>query len=156
MDNLTIREPKPEEYRAVVDLTNAAFNVPTEFDEFQGIYNEPYELFLERVAEGAWHVLVALLGDTVVGAVRYQFLKKEPDTVWLFKLAVLPEYRKHGVAPKLMQRVEEIARDAGRSRINLEAMQEKGLPDYYKKFGFVVDSVKENHGHHDVMMSKSI
>src|SRR5688572_10472758 len=98
-DRLIIREPKPEEYAEIIDLVNAIFNRPDDLK-----YRDTLEFFEGKLSSEGIHLLVAVEGDVIVGTVRYEFPKKEPGTVWLFKLAVRPEYRKAGIGAQLTTR----------------------------------------------------
>ncbi|MCK5084406.1 MAG: GNAT family N-acetyltransferase [Candidatus Pacebacteria bacterium] len=76
--------------------------------------------------------------------------------MYFYKLAVLKTNRNKGVGKLLINQVEAVAKRKGIVKILLECMQEKELPEYYKKFGYRIDKVKRHQGHHDVYMSKKI
>jgi len=70
----------------------------------------------------------------IVGCVFYQFII---DHVYLFRLAVLPEYRRQGIARALIEQVEEITRLAGVGWVQLGVRTQ--LPKnqlYYEKQGY--------------------
>lgn len=63
----------------------------------------------------------------------------------IFGLLVAPEYRKKGVAAKLMNHFMEAARQAGREKVILTCKQH--LIPYYEGFGFVNQGIsKSTHG----------
>jgi ribosomal protein S18 acetylase RimI-like enzyme len=149
---MIIREPKPEEYGAIADLVNTVFNRPDDQK-----YRDTPEMFGEEFTREGIHLLVAIEDDIIVGTVRYEFPKREPGTVWLFKLAVLPEYRNKGIGAQLTTRVEEIGKELGYKKVSLSADEEDDLPRYYKQLGYhVVEVVKRRSGRRDARMSKEL
>lgn len=76
-----------------------------------------------------------------------QLIGHDPDghNIVIFSLSVHPEYRKRGIAYKLMERFIEQSRDLGKSQILL--LCKKELIDFYGRLGFKDSGVSESdHG----------
>lgn len=119
---------------------------------------ETIKLRLERFPEG---FLVAELDGRVVGMLNSgatdkddisdeglkQLIGHHPEgrNMVVFALAVLPEFRKQGIAPQLMNRFAEEARQRGKENILLLC---KGhLIPYYERLGFAYVGVSQStHG----------
>ena len=99
-------------------------------------------------------IIVAVLNNKVIGAIRYKFLEK--NSLYFYKLAVLKTHRNKGIGTSLIKQVEVIAKKKGIAKIRLDCAQEKKISEYYKQFGYKIDKVKQHQNHHDVYMSKKI
>ncbi len=60
----------------------------------------------------------------------------------IITLAVLADYRKHGIAQKLLEKMAEIDRENGREIISLTCLE--SLIPYYEKHGFVNEGRSES------------
>jgi len=133
------------------DLLEVAALLRKAFEEYRGLLNPPSGAHEEsaeqlRLVLKDSRALVAVVknrsndanapADRIVGCVFYQFLL---DHVYLFRLAVLPGYRRRGIGHALIQQVEEITRFAGIHLIQLGVRTQ--LPEnqaYYEKLGYRV------------------
>lgn len=84
----------------------------------------------------ALHVL-ARIGDTPVGAARLLLDAPQDGPVHLGRVAVLAEWRHHGVGNALMARLHEEARARGYRSIEISA-QVSALP-FYERLGYVAE-----------------
>lgn len=61
---------------------------------------------------------------------------------WINYLAVAPEYRRRGLATRIMSEAERILRDAGCPKINLQIRTSNtDVIEFYKTIGYDVDDV---------------
>lgn len=159
--NIEVRDVKLGELEEVVKITNDAFNVPYQKDEYELKYNEPPEKLVEEFKSGKTKVVVAVLDNKIVGAQRYadagsKFAPYNKEGVEIKKLAVLKEFRNQGVGERLIKETEKKIRDSGRSIIVLECVLEKNLAPHYKNLGFQEYRTVEHGDHHDVYMFKKL
>jgi ribosomal protein S18 acetylase RimI-like enzyme len=109
MSDRVLREPTEAEAPLLASLIRAAFA------EYQGLFDPPSSAHLET-ADVIWQKLqaaravLALVGDTPAGCVFYEV---QPDHAYLFRLAVLPAYRRRGLGQALIEYVEARARERG-------------------------------------------
>jgi len=159
---ISIREAKKEELGEVVRITDAAFNIPYQKEEYELKYKEPPEILVEEFESGKTKVLVALLGAEVVGAIRYRttnldkYIPHDKNSVEIFKLAVLKKYRKQRIGEKLMAKVERVVKEQGYPLAVLNCMLEENLPSYYQKLGYEEFRNVEHGDHHDIYMFKTL
>jgi protein-tyrosine phosphatase len=103
--------------------------------------------FLEQALRG--EVFIAFLEDVPVGTFILQWsdLKwwgdKPPDSGYIHKLAIRPEYAGKGIGVEMLRWAEEQARSAGKKFLRLNCLAEDPkIRDYYERAGFVhVDDV---------------
>ena len=78
--------------------------------------------------------LVAMEGDTLVGYVGSQTVIDESD---MMNLAVHPDYRRQGIAEKLVVALENALRERGSKALTLEVRaSNQGAIALYEKLGF--------------------
>ena len=110
------------------------------FSEYKDVLDPPTGVLAERVADAeralAEHEAeVAWIGETAVGSGR---LEAKADHLYVVRLAVLPAYRRNGVAAGLMAFAEERAIALGLPAVQVEVRT--ALPGniaFFKKLGFV-------------------
>lgn len=87
----------------------------------------------------------------IVGIVRYLMLAllayraRHPDEAYLHSLAILPAYRKRGIATRLLHAIEKIAVDLGKTKISSLTANDN----------IVVQHMVNNLGFHNVAMPRS-
>ncbi|MBU1083028.1 GNAT family N-acetyltransferase [Patescibacteria group bacterium] len=148
-----IRKVKLEEIDKVSAVTAEAYTHPYDIEEkvTSGFMKNP-ELG-KAVESGKINILVALVGNRIVGAVRYAIQDK---VAHLSKLAVLKDYRNKGIAAELVNKVEFEAKNLGATKVTLDFMQEKNLQSYYEKLEYKITEIKEHGKHHDVFAEKTL
>jgi len=131
--NLSIRLEKPEDYRAVEELTREAF-----WGCFHPTCDEHYLVHLLREAKSFVPELdfVAESEGRLVGNVMYSEAKiigsgGEHAVLTFGPISVLPEYQNRGVGSALMKHSLLEAK-----RLGYRAVVFFGHPDYYPRFGF--------------------
>lgn len=151
---IIIREPGIDEIDQVKKVTQQAYQYP--FDEKDQIISHITEnpdlvdLFIKKEI----NILVAVMDDKIIGAIRYTF----PDnkTTYFSRLVVLKDYRGQGIAKKLIQQVETIAKQSGANKVELDFMQEKNLAPFYESLGYQMAKTIEHGNHHDTFAYKNI
>lgn len=133
MGNLEIRLANIDELPNILSLTEQAYSV----SHFPGgPISKPHfsETLEEDILGGKMFLFVAMLGDAMVGTVRYEI--KDDGTLYLSQMGVLPEYRKRGIGSSLIQAAEDHAKENGHTEMCLGCMREKNLPPYYSAMGY--------------------
>lgn len=148
-----IRQAKFDELSRIIYITKLAYKIPYKNVNF---VTQPHESKdeQEQIKNKEEFIIVAIIKDKIVGAVRYKVDKQ--NNLYFFKLAVLKTYRGFGAGSLLIDKIEKIASKKGCTKLMLDCAQEKKLDGYYKKFGFKVDKIEEKIKHHVVYMSKKI
>jgi hypothetical protein len=93
---------------------------------------------LEGSAAGDRVVLGAFLGPLLAGTVTL-FLDTPPNQPFraeIWKLMVAPTYRSLGLARALMSEAERLARERGRTLLNLDTAVEGGASQLYESLGW--------------------
>jgi GNAT superfamily N-acetyltransferase len=133
MSSLTLREATADEALAIVAVLRDAF------EEYRGRLDPPSGAHAETVEKihdamrGA-RVVLALEGGAIAGCVFYAPVNQHVD---LFRLGVLPAYRRRGVGQALISYVEAQALVLGFGRVRLGVRV--ALPDnraYYERLGY--------------------
>jgi ribosomal protein S18 acetylase RimI-like enzyme len=110
------------------------------FIEYKDVLEPPTGVLSETLAEVQQSIAehgaaVAWIGETAVGSARFEV---NPDHFYVGRLAVLPAYRRLGVAAALMEIAEIRARELGLPAIQVEVRS--ALPrniTFFKRLGFV-------------------
>ncbi len=87
-------------------------------------------------------VLVAFWDNVIVGSIRYY--RKNDDTFGFGLLCTDPEYKRRGIGQTMIERVEEIAKTEGASRVELEILRVQDfdtdvklmLAAWYERLGY--------------------
>lgn len=123
---IEIREERREDYQAIRDVNNQAFNQPQE------------GMIIEKIRESGVEILslVAIIDNKIVGHIFFSPVRMEEqatlkDGMGLAPMAVLPDYQQQGIGSKLIKE--------GIQRLKLKSVPYiivLGHKDYYPKFGF--------------------
>ena len=84
--------------------------------------------------------IVALVDGQIVGAVC---VYQEAAALHISQLAVVPKFRKRGLARALLQSANEAAIQRSAIEIRLNTIQETGNVPIFQRLGFAVDSTAE-------------
>jgi len=84
----------------------------------------------------------AIVDGEVVGFISFA---EERDTMMIVALGVLPSHQNAGVGRKLVQKVEDLARETGKEKL-LVSTSNDDLPalDFYQRLGFQIYEVRPN------------
>ncbi|MBI2579337.1 MAG: GNAT family N-acetyltransferase [Candidatus Aenigmarchaeota archaeon] len=79
-------------------------------------------------------IIVAEEGGKIIGCV---FIIYDPWSSFIYRLGVLPKYRRKGLGTKLMEEAERILKERGTNPITLFVREDNGeVIDFYKKRGW--------------------
>ena len=106
--------------KQLLSVFGQAFDEP---DTYQG--KVPSDKYLEALlSKEHFIVLVALDKNGVVGGLTAYVLDKfeqERKEIYIYDLAVLKEHRRHGIASKLIQTLQQVAKELGAYIIFVQA-----------------------------------
>jgi len=91
----------------------------------------PEELELDGLDDGSDHLLASDMKGRPIGTARLL-----PDGQ-IGRMAVLPEWRSHGIGSVLLDRLIDIAREHGLKQVKLDA-QEQAIR-FYEQHGFTIE-----------------
>jgi predicted N-acetyltransferase YhbS len=130
---LTLREAAADEAPEIVDVLRESFEEYRDrLDPPSGAHAETVEK-IRNAMQGA-HVVLARAGGELAGCVFYAPVNQHVD---LFRLAVLPAYRRRGIGRALVEHVEAQALAMGFTRVQLGVRI--ALPHnraYYERMGY--------------------
>ena len=116
-------------------------------EEGQANATLPNDNYLNKLlAQTSFHVFVALSDGKVIGGLTaYEltmYMKMEKE-MYLYDLGVSDDFRRKGVASKLIKELKKYARDNNISTIFVEANEEDaGAVEFYKSLGAEMENVK--------------
>ncbi|MBZ0295773.1 MAG: GNAT family N-acetyltransferase [Anaerolineae bacterium] len=127
------------------------------FEEYRGVLNPPSGAHREtldtirtKIIEGGG--FIAYVDDTAAGCVLYE---PETDALYLGRLAVLPDFRKQGVAHALVEAVETRARELNLSKVTLGVRaQLPGNRAFFEHLGFQFVATGSHDGHSEPTFTK--
>ncbi len=130
--DISIRSYRSDDRDAVIALWRIAFagDPPR---------NEPARVIDRKQGEEDGLFFVGVLGDRLVATVLAGY-----DGVrgWVYHLSVAPEYRRRGLAGRLMDHAEERLFARGCAKLNLQVRTSNAeVVAFYESRGFVVDQV---------------
>jgi [ribosomal protein S18]-alanine N-acetyltransferase len=106
------------------------------------LYGQPLdgEAAIQEINQNSFYFIKR--GSEIVGTAAVR--RSEKDTVYISNVAVLPEFRRQGIARSAM--LSLLKRSNGATRIELATHPEnKAALELYSSLGFVVESRKENY-----------
>lgn len=136
--------------------------IRTAFAHMDGVIDPPSSMHrLDERALGekaaCETAIVALADDDIVGCA---FLDDRGDRFYLGKLAVSPTHQRRGIGRLLMARCEALARDAGKTLIELQTRVELiGNQQAFARLGFVETGRTSHEGYYrptSVTMRKAL
>ena len=140
MKNVIIRLENPKDYRAVEELTRAAFSNPERIERSKiGCPMEHHMVHCLREKDGIMDLnFVAEMDGTIVGHIIYShahILQADGTKVNVLDfgpISVLPKLQKMGIGSALINHSIQEAK-----KLNYGAILFFGHPEYYTRFGFV-------------------
>jgi ribosomal protein S18 acetylase RimI-like enzyme len=133
VEDWTLREATGADAPAIVAVVHAAFaEYRDKLDPPSSAHNETVETIRAKLAAG--RALLAAAAGAPVGCVFYE---PEEDHVYLYRLAVVPAYRRRGLGQALIARVEGRARELRLPRIRLGVRSALARQQaYYQRLGY--------------------
>ncbi|MDR1966934.1 MAG: ribosomal protein S18-alanine N-acetyltransferase [Synergistaceae bacterium] len=118
----------PEDLKSLVAIEAVCFDIPWEEHLIERDLNEPgYAIYMKATVKGV------IAGYGVLGRVE--------STAHLMNLAVLPEYRRNGIALQLMAAFDEVSREWECRRMCLEVRASNSIArNFYSSMGFAYSS----------------
>jgi ribosomal protein S18 acetylase RimI-like enzyme len=99
--------------------------------------NEPAAMIARKLTVQPELLLVCLDGETLVGSVIGGF---EGVRGWINHLAVAPEWRRRGIATRLVRAAEDGLRALGCPKVNLQIRATNtGVIAFYERLGYAVE-----------------
>lgn len=127
---MEIRQFRESDELAVVELWTTVFNYPAP-------HNNPAKVIRDKLALQRDLFFVAVEQELVAGTVMGGY---DGHRGWIYSLAVLPEFRRRGMATALMNHVEAELRKLGCCKINLQILPGNvGVADFYNGLGYVIE-----------------
>ena len=100
-------------------------------------HNAPRKVFDAKLAVKDDMLLVAVDGDAVIGTTMAGY---DGHRGWLHKVAVLPRYRRRGVATALVRRAVLALRSVGCAKVNLQIRATNAeVRGFYESLGFEIE-----------------
>jgi GNAT superfamily N-acetyltransferase len=127
--------------RAVVyQGAGVSFVVPFSMEESRAFWAKKV---LPGIRAGTRRVLVARLGDRIVGTVQVDLATppNQPHRGEVLKLLVHPDARRRGIARRLMISLEDVARAERRSLLTLDTWTGGYAETLYRSLGYVAVGV---------------
>ncbi len=145
---ILLRPATEEDAAAILMITRAAF------EEYQGRLDPPsgaHKETLEHLHQGVFQpehgAALALVDGQPVGALRWS-IDPQRDHLYVGRVAVLPAYRRRGVASALMGWAEDHARALGLPAIQIGARLQ--LPEnirFYEQLGYQITGYGQHAGY---------
>ena len=119
---------------------------------FRPLYEHTYgwneELNQQRPSDPGDYTMVCLEGELV----GFFALHDKPDCSLLGSIQLVAHTRGRGIGTRLMEHIENMARDTGHRTIRLRVFHANRAAALYRRLGYVVESSDE----HSAMMSKTL
>lgn len=123
MDKIEICQMTHGDIEEVVIIEEESFSIPWSYRSFEDSLNLPYGRFYVAKIEGK-----------VVGYIGLYLVGEDGD---ITNVAVLSQYRRKGIAGKLIEKVIKCAKENGVNSINLEVRPSNSSAiELYTKYGF--------------------
>jgi len=161
-----IRPWEPNDsFQEITELLHLAYNALAQQGLHYNASHQPTSQTQERLARG--QSFVATCQNRLVGTISlyeggprsyHQYYKRE-GLYYFGQFAVHPEFQGHGIAKKLYQTVEDLAKWQGGTEIALDTAEPaRDLIDTYQRWGFkIVDTANwDSTNYASVIMAKPL
>ena len=129
---MRIRAYQPADAQALVDLWQQVL-------PHAAPHNDPHLSLENKLKAADGLLLVAELEGQLVGAVMGGY---DGHRGWLYSLAVLPHARRQGVGTALCRSMEQLLRDCGCLKVNLQVRSaNSAVIPFYETLGFEVEAL---------------
>jgi ribosomal-protein-alanine N-acetyltransferase len=126
---VTVREMTSYDLDEVLAIERTSFPTPWT----KAMFRE--ELFIPLC-----HDLVAMSGERIVGYICFSIVV---DEVHLRNIAVHSDWKRRGIASKMIAEMISLSSERGADKVTLEVRESnRGAIELYKKLGFVVKGVR--------------
>ena len=136
VSDVQVRPATAADIPAILAVTAAAYaSYAGRFATPSSVFTEGPDAIQHYLHNGG--VIVAQVGDEIVGAVRYE---PRENYIYLGRLAVLPAWQGKGIGRRLVEAVEEWTLLLGLDEVRLGVRTElPGNRDLYRHLGYVDD-----------------
>ena len=108
-------------------------------------HNAPATVFDAKLAMCDGMLIVATDGNRIIGTAMAGY---DGHRGWLYKVAVVPEYRRRGIATSLVDHAVRALRVAGCMKVNLQIRSNNAeVQGFYESLGFLAEA-RLNMGRH--------
>ena len=123
-----------EDIRSLANIESACFSSPWKESSFRDSLKN---------SNTVWRFFLIKDGDLPVG---YGGLYSVIDEAFVTNIAVMPDFRRKGVASVILKNIISYCRKSNIKKIMLEVrVSNNAAVSLYRKFGFAVDGVSKNH-----------
>jgi [ribosomal protein S18]-alanine N-acetyltransferase len=132
MHRLTIRDMGGDDVPAVLEIEQASFSTPWS-----------REFFLNELYKKDTLCKVAVSEESVIGYLCADFRQHESH---ILNLAVHPDFRRRGVATRLLHEAREELKKIGCAFMDLKVrVSNTGAQKFYERFGFKTESIRKKY-----------
>ncbi|KAN0045501.1 hypothetical protein ACTA71_005879 [Dictyostelium dimigraforme] len=107
------------------------------------------EKFYSKLLTTGFVSKLAFFNDIMVGAVSCRIdqsqVEGELPSLYIMTFCVLAQYRNLGIGRKLLEFIEELCKTEKYNKISLHVQVGSDAIDFYKKFGFTIESTINNY-----------
>jgi [ribosomal protein S18]-alanine N-acetyltransferase len=129
---MIIKKAEINDATTIAEIEEKSFNTPWSLQQIKE------ELLHEQA-----YLLLALSETTIFG---YVSIRINFDDIEILRIAVLPEFRRSGIAAKLIAETEKICSNTNKTSILLEVNESNAAAvHFYKKYGFVEYHRRKNY-----------
>lgn len=127
-----IRQMKEKDVEQVEQLEKQCFSVPWSENILKDGLNSRFDTYLVWEKDGI-----------IAGYCALRVLADEGE---IQRIAVLPSWRRHGIAKSLMEAMIQVSKDKGAVQMSLEVRESNtGARKLYENYGFVQETVRKNY-----------
>ncbi|WP_418222842.1 ribosomal protein S18-alanine N-acetyltransferase [Clostridium isatidis] len=132
--NITYRLMCKDDVEGIFNVSNLSFNTPWSKDSISNEVNNPLAKYIVAI-DNSNNELVGFIGAWIIA-----------DEADIMNIAVHPDYRKLGIASKLLASLIDLCKNLNCSKINLE-VRASNLPaqNLYKKFSFIENGIRKGY-----------
>ena len=136
MTEFNYRHAEESDLQALMLLINRAFEVEEPF-----FTTDRIDLEETRQHFGKGTFLLAESDGVLAGC---NYVELRGDAGYYGLLSVHPDHQGRGLGRKLIERAEDVCRDAGCSKIQIRVLNHRTeLPPFYEKLGYTVSGLEE-------------
>jgi ribosomal protein S18 acetylase RimI-like enzyme len=138
-DTITLRAATVDDAQVILEITRAAFEeFRNRLEPPSGALNETLESLIANTFQPDRGATLAFMNGEPAGAARWEV---QPQRAYLYvgRVAVLPAYRRRGIASALMQWVDDHARALGLPAVQFGVrLQAPQNIRFYERLGYYV------------------
>ena len=127
-----IRKMESRDLEQVAELEKVCFSEAWSWKLLEAGIHSPYDVYY-----------VFEQDEQILGYCNLRILAGEGE---IQRIAVLPSWRRHGIAKSLMEAMIQVSKEKGAIQMSLEVRENNtGARNLYEKYGFVQEAVRKNY-----------